>query len=214
MNNQTPGKYPGKFIVFEGVDGSGKSTQIRLLADWLESENIEVVKTFEPGHIREFQVRDILLNSEKSLDPIAELFLFLADRAQHVTSVIIPALEQGKYVLCDRYIYSTIAYQGSKGFINATRINYLNEIVTSGLKPDLVLWFDIDAQSALSRKNQLDKFEKINFLEKVRKSYNDQYSAELWNTNTIFSRIHAFDAINQIHNNIKAIIKNRIFNQI
>ena len=136
----------GIFITFEGADGCGKTTQIELIKKYLDENNIENVLTREPGGSDlGLELRKILLHYDKPVSNIAELFLYLADRAQHTEYTIKPLLDEKKVVLCDRYIDSTVAYQGyaRKGDIN--KIIKLNDLVTNSLKPDLTIVFDIDS---------------------------------------------------------------------
>src|SRR5512145_1232018 len=139
---------PGLFITFEGIEGSGKSTQISLLRDHLIRMGRDVVLTREPGGTPiGDQVRKVLLDpANKALDPTAELMLYAASRAQHLREVIRPALASGAVVLCDRFSDATLAYQGYGRGLSVPVIEELDRIVTSGLKPDLTILFDIDAR--------------------------------------------------------------------
>lgn len=165
-----------KLIVFEGTDGCGKTTQMQLCYEWMQGLGLPVVTTREPGGTELGKdLREILLN--KSPYKIAELFLYLADRAQHVQEVIMPNLIEGKYVLCDRYIDSTFAYQGYGRDIDPSLINQLNNIATDELKVGLTLWIDVDVETGLRRKairRDLDRIEKedINFHLRIQKAYN------------------------------------------
>ncbi|MDA0765585.1 MAG: dTMP kinase [Verrucomicrobia bacterium] len=143
----------GTFITIEGIEGSGKSTLIRGLAAVLESWGHEVVCTREPGATEIGRaLRSILL---KAVDPapgtLTEVFLFAADRAQHVAEVIRPALAAGKVVLCDRYTDSTLAYQGGGRGVDRGLLETMNELATSGLKPERVLLLDLDPETGLRR---------------------------------------------------------------
>lgn len=164
----------GLFITFEGVDGCGKSTQLELVAEFL-SKNYEVIKTKEPGAkgLGE-KLREILLNYDGEIAPRCESFLFLADRAQHISQIVTPAVKSGKIVLCDRHTDSTVAYQGYGRNINLDEINYLNNLATEGMKPDLTLVFDVDIKTSMERvgKNK-DRMESggIEFFERVRNGY-------------------------------------------
>ena len=165
----------GLFITFEGIDGSGKSTQIELLANYLKKRNIDFILTRDPGGTDLGNcLRDILLNYKGKIFPTCELFLYLADRAQHIEEKIIPALNSGKVVLCDRFTDSTIAYQGYARGLDTTVINELNSIVTQGLKPDITLLYDISVETSLSRvgtkKDRLES-ENADFHEQVRNGY-------------------------------------------
>ena len=168
----------GKFITFEGIDGSGKSTQLEILADGLRSRGIDVLTTREPGGTSlGYKLREVFLESEEAVTPLAELLLFAADRAQHVENLIKPALEAGRIVISDRYSDATVAYQGAgRGFSDAT-IQKVIELATGGLRPDLTLFFDIPTETALARTrgrsakgNRMDQ-ESEDFYELVRAEY-------------------------------------------
>jgi dTMP kinase len=143
----------GTFITFEGIEGSGKSTQIALLANYLTARGVRHVLTREPGGtLIGDQVRKILLDSaNRSLDPAAELLLYAASRAQHLQEVIMPALVGGVNVLCDRFSDATLAYQGYGRGLDIEMILALDRIVTAGMRPDLTLLFDIEAASGIAR---------------------------------------------------------------
>ncbi|HOV79108.1 MAG TPA: dTMP kinase [Bacillota bacterium] len=169
----------GKFIVFEGVDGSGKTTQLKLLGEELRSRGYEVLCTREPGGTRVGEsIRDILLNPAfNDLSPLAEAFLYAAARAQHVERVILPALEEGKIVLCDRFVDSSFAYQGSGRGLEIPLLKKINEPATSGLVPDLVLILDFSCGSGMDRicrsGRRIDRIEgeREDFHAKVRSGY-------------------------------------------
>lgn len=169
----------GKLIVFEGVEGCGKTTQIKLTSEWLQSIGVPVIVTREPGgtnlgiHLR----RLLLEANNNAIDPRTELLLYAADRAQHVEQELKPNLAAGKYVLCDRFIYSTIAYQGYGRNLDMNLIDQLNTIATAGLETDLVLWFDIDVETGLARKRKSPEaadrieLELIDFHHRVQQGY-------------------------------------------
>jgi dTMP kinase len=140
------------FITFEGIDGSGKSTQMRLLASHLRMLGHEVVSTREPGGTPlGTRVRNVLLDAEEQVDPLAELLLYAADRAQHVRTLVRPALESGHIVLSDRYADATVAYQGAgRGFTDEL-IAQIVALATGGLKPDLTLIFDLTVDESQRR---------------------------------------------------------------
>jgi dTMP kinase len=179
---------PGKFIVFEGGEKSGKSTQIELLQKYLESKNFQVVLTREPGSKLSTitqSIREIILNNKNTnLTARAELLLFLADRAQHVAEIIQPALEQGKIVLCDRFDGSTFAYQGAARHLDLAEIKPMNTWAKSGLEPDLVVYLDITPEQAMARSrgekhDRLDA-ENKDFHEAVRAGYLEQAKQVNW----------------------------------
>lgn len=171
----------GKFITFEGIDGSGKSTQLRMLASELRFRGFDVLTTMEPGGTPlGRRLREAFLETEENVAPLAELLLFAADRAQHVNFLIKPALKEGKIVISDRYADATFAYQGAgRGFPDKT-VNQVIKLATDGLKPHLTLFFDVSIEKALLRmnsrnedggqKNRMD-FETTEFYQRVREAY-------------------------------------------
>lgn len=170
----------GKFITFEGIDGSGKTTQLRLLSDRLASNGFTIVTTCEPGGTSlGRRLRAAFLESDEAVSPLAELLLFAADRAQHVEHLIRPSLAEGRIVLSDRYADATEAYQGGgRGFDSELVAEVIN-LATGGLKPDLTLFFDIPVETAFrrmanrraaSRANRMDG-ETSGFYTRVRKAY-------------------------------------------
>ena len=162
----------GLFITFEGEDGSGKSTQLKMTADFFQKKGYEVVSTRDPGGTPlGVKIREILLHHEGKIADKCELFLYLADRAQHVDQKIIPALNEGKVVLCDRYIDSSVAYQGYARGLDKEEIIMLNNIVTKSYLPDLNFVFDVSTDVAQTRvgttKDRLES-EAKEFHQKVR----------------------------------------------
>lgn len=149
------------FITFEGIEGTGKSTQIALLKAHLESRGCAVHTTCEPGGSRiGAELRRVLLSLEnRDLCPRAELFLYLADRAQHVAQVIRPALTAGEIVLCDRFADSTVAYQAYGRGLDAELLHGLNMLAVDGLWPDLTILLDIDPEVGLTRAVNRNKAE-------------------------------------------------------
>lgn len=143
----------GTFITFEGIEGSGKSTQITLLANYLSAHGKSVTLTREPGGTMiGDQVRRILLDpANTQLDPKSELLLYAAARAQHLAELIAPELAAGKIVLCDRFSDATLAYQGYGRGLDLTLIRTLDQVVTDGMRPDLTILLDIDVAAGLSR---------------------------------------------------------------
>lgn len=200
----------GIFITFEGADGCGKTTQIELIKKYLDLNNIDNVLTREPGGCDlGFELRKILLHYEKPVSNIAELFLYLADRAQHTEFTIKPLLAEGKIVLCDRYIDSTVAYQGYARGQDIEKIIELNNLVTKNLKPDLTIVFDIDSNLAQSRlKGEKDRLEKegLEFHKALRKGY-----LELAKSNPERIKvISSDDTIENIHKQCVELIKGYI----
>jgi dTMP kinase len=140
------------FITFEGIDGSGKTTQIQLLARYFEAKGKDVIIIREPGGtIFSEKIREILLSKENDLNSVSELFLFESARADLVEKVIIPALANGKIVLCDRFFDSTTAYQSYGRMINFADVTNCNLLATSGLKPDITLFLDVSMEISHQR---------------------------------------------------------------
>lgn len=196
----------GLFITFEGPDGCGKTTQMKLLAEYFEKKGKEVVLTREPGGkgLGE-KVREILLNYDGEVSDRCESFLFLADRAQNIDIIVNPAVKAGKIVLCDRHIDSTVAYQGYGRGLNIDRINMLNNLATNGKKPDLTLVFDVDVETSMKRVGkEKDRMESagIDFHNRVRKGYLELAKQEP-------KRIKVLDAtksIEEIHKDVINIL--------
>ncbi len=167
----------GYFITFEGADGCGKTTQTELIKKYLDNKNIENILTREPGGSElGVHLRKILLHYEKPVSNIAETFLYLADRAQHIEYKIKPALEEGKIVLCDRHTDSTLAYQGYGRNQDIETIQGLNKIAVNSILPDLTIVFDVESETAQKRltgeKDRLEA-EGIEFHKKLRAGYLD-----------------------------------------
>ena len=165
----------GLFITFEGGDGCGKTTQIKLLDEYLRNKGYKTLLTREPGSKGlGIKLREILLNYDGEVSPVCESFLFLADRAQHVDCIIKPALNNGVIVLCDRHTDSTVAYQGYGRGLDLDQIHKLNNIATSGLKPDLTIVLDVDVETSQKRVGaEKDRMESagIEFFERVRQGF-------------------------------------------
>jgi dTMP kinase len=185
MLKTAPAQFPGKFIVFEGGDGCGKTTQLRLLYDWLNQSgrlppHQAVIMTKEPGGTGLGQaLRSILLGNQEigeTLDPYAELMLYAADRAQHVETFLKPHLATGAIVLCDRYTDSTVAYQGYGRGLDLGIIQHLNQMATGGLTSDLTLCLDVEvsvSRGRLRQRGQADRMEQADpyFHEQVRRGF-------------------------------------------
>lgn len=168
------------FITFEGVEGSGKSTQLKLAAERLSARGRPVLATREPGGTRIGRIlRGALLPSaHRELDPVAEWLLFEADRRQHVVQVLRPALERGRFVLCDRFSDATEAYQLVGRRLDARLVRRVDALARDGLVPDLTLLYDLDPDAGLARANRrggrsVGRFERaeLEFHEKVRRAY-------------------------------------------
>lgn len=168
----------GLFITFEGTDGSGKTTQIRLLEDYMKEKGCEVVLSREPGGTRVSEIiRDLILNPKnKEIVPLTEMILYAASRAQHVAEVIEPAIEKGKVVICDRYVDSSYAYQGGGRGMDLKIIADINRIAINGTVPDITFFLDIDPEISIKRRinsTGADRIEqeKIDFHRRVYDGY-------------------------------------------
>lgn len=165
-------KLRGKLVTFEGTEGAGKSTLIRAIAAQLTQEGIPVISTREPGGspVAE-QIRKVIL--ENPMNPWTELFLYEAARAEHLAQTILPALQQGAIVLCDRYTDSTLAYQGTARGLPRAEIRTLNRLATRAISPHLTVWVDIDPAKGLRRAADPNRFEQegFDFQNQVRKGF-------------------------------------------
>jgi len=175
----------GLFISFEGIDGVGKSTQADLMQDYLATRNLEVLRTFEPGGTELGQeIRHLLLHRKTEVSARCEALLYAADRAHHVASKILPALQEGKVVITDRFLDSSVAYQGAGRELDLGEVRNLSLWAVGNLLPDLTVLLDLDAAEASARRNQTgtepDRLEreKISFFEAARTSYLDLAKAE------------------------------------
>lgn len=209
----------GYFIVFEGIDGCGKSTQLQQLVEWLPRTPLlqpgqAIVATREPGDTALGQaLRSLLLTqdwADQPLQPLAELLLYAADRAQHVESVLKPQLAAGSVVLCDRYVDSTVAYQGYGRGLDQTAIAQLNALATTGLRSDLTLWLDLPVAIATERRQhrgQSDRMEAagLAFQERLRHGFETIAAAEP-------DRVVRIDAVgdpDQVAARIQAVVQQR-----
>lgn len=169
------------FITFEGPDGSGKTTALEKLIEWLNSQNIHPVVTREPGSSvskENEQIRELIVNPESELTDMVEAILFSADRRLHLEKLIWPSLKENKLVLCDRYFDSTFAYQGVGRGLGIDKMIRLQDVVTEKTYPDFTFYFDLPVEESISRvnsrgdKNRLDA-EGKSFVEKVHKGYHE-----------------------------------------
>lgn len=168
----------GKFITFEGIEGCGKTTQIKLLNEHLRKKGLKTVLSREPGGTKiGDDIRKILLDpSNKMMKPLTELILYGASRAQHLEELIKPSIADGKMVLCDRYSDSTTAYQGAARRLPTEVLKKIDDIATGGFKPDLTIVLDVDPAEGLKRagrRSAPDRFEQeeMSFHERVREGY-------------------------------------------
>ncbi len=202
----------GKFIVIEGIDGCGKTTQIEEISKWLPKsglmkKNSKLVKTREPGgSLLGKKLRNLILdnNNNNKPSPLAELLLYSADRAEHVSKIISPALENEDWVISDRFSDSTLAYQGYGRNINIETIKKIESIVCQGKKPDLTIFLEISANESVLRRKHLvpDRIESegIKFLQKVNAGFQLIAKEKNWKV------ISAKQNINTISNEIKEIL--------
>ena len=205
----------GLFITFEGVEGSGKTTQIRLLAERLKKDGQEIVVSREPGGTKLGKnIRELLLDPDNiDMDNRAEILLYAADRAQHVSEKIIPALKEGKIVLADRYIDSNIAYQGYGRKLDMKMVRSINEWVIRKCWPDLTILLDIDAEKGLKRARNLSEDQKgdrleqeiITFYEDIRAGY-----LEMAHNDKRFEVLEADRSSEKVHEDIYQIVKGRL----
>jgi dTMP kinase len=174
----------GRFVVLEGGDGSGKSTQGRRLAAWLREQGVEVVETFEPGATDAgAAIRELLLHRPDPIDPVAEALLMAADRAQHVATVIRPALARGAWVLSDRFLPSSLVYQGVVRGLGVDAVAELNRMAVGDVTPDLVVLLDVaDAVAEARRGSVSDRLEAEGaaFHASVRAAYRDLAPSRDW----------------------------------
>jgi len=205
----------GKFIVFEGIDGCGKTTQIDKISKWLPDsglmkKNSKLIKTKEPGgSLLGKKLRNLILDNNKNNKPssLAELLLYSADRAEHVSKIISPALENNDWVLSDRFSDSTLAYQGYGRNINLEIIKNIESIVCQGKCPDLTIFLEISAEESVFRRKDLipDRMESegIKFLQKVNEGFKLIAKEKNWKV------ISANQNINAISKEIKeTLLKN------
>lgn len=200
----------GLFIVLEGPDGSGKSTMAKMIAQYYQDAGREIVFTREPGGTKiSEQIRNIILdNNNTEMSYMTEALLYAASRAQLVSEFIKPNLEKGKIVISERYVYSSIVYQGIARNLGIQNVKEINDFAIDGLEPDLVLFFDIDPEKALNRKlskGNSDRLEneKINFHKKVYEGYKE--------ISKVYDEITLIDAdksVDELFSDIKNIISN------
>ena len=205
----------GLFIVFEGPDGSGKTTIIKLVEEYLNKKNINFISTREPGGISiSEQIREVILNKDNTeMDGRTEALLYAASRRQHLIEKVIPALKDGKIVLCDRFVLSSLAYQGYARELGIDEVMNINEFAIEGYMPDKNILFDIEPELGLNRIqknnereiNRLD-LEALEFHEKVRKGYlilADKFGEKV-------EKIDASKSVDNVKNDAIAIIENLI----
>ncbi|MDU4334301.1 MAG: dTMP kinase [Finegoldia magna] len=199
------------FITFEGPDGSGKSTIIQKVYDYLIENNYDVIKTREPGGspIAE-KIRNLILDTENTeMGYRTEALLYAASRAQHVEETILPALNESKIVLCDRFLISSLAYQGVGRDLGIENVRKINEFAINGVFPDFVLFFDVDPITTLKRKSSLDTADRLekegnNFHERVYNGYK-----EILNSEKNIEIIDATQSVEDVFNQCIKVLKRR-----
>jgi len=199
------------FITFEGPDGSGKSTIIQKVYDYLIENNYDVIKTREPGGspIAE-KIRNLILDTENTeMGYRTEALLYAASRAQHVEETILPALNENKIVLCDRFLISSLAYQGVGRNLGIENVRKINEFAINGVFPDFVLFFDVDPITTLKRKSSLDTADRLekegnNFHERVYNGYK-----EILNSEKNIEIIDATQSVEDVFNQCIKVLKRR-----
>lgn len=202
----------GTFIVFEGGEGSGKTTILEKIYEELNDRGINCIKTREPGGIKISEdIRGIILDRENTeMDGRTEALLYAAARRQHLIEKVIKALDQGKVVLCDRFVYSSLAYQGHARGLGIDEVLEINKFAIKDCMPDLTILFDITPEVGLNRisknssreVNRLD-LENIDFHNKVREGYEIVYNA---NKNTNIVKVDAEKSINEVFDEVLNII--------
>ncbi|WP_293978868.1 dTMP kinase [uncultured Clostridium sp.] len=205
----------GLFIVFEGGEGTGKTTAIESIYDWVIEKGLKCIKTREPGGIKiAEEIRQVILNKENTkMDGRTEALLYAAARRQHLVEKVIPALEDGYIVLCDRFIDSSLAYQGYARGLGIEEVMSINKFAIGDYMPDLSILFDLDPKIGLERismsgereVNRLD-LEKIEFHEKVREGYNKVYN----DNKERITKINADQSKENIVNELKKILNNKL----
>lgn len=203
----------GKFITIEGIEGVGKTTNISFVRQWLKQQNIPHIATREPGGTPLAEdIRELLLAPrEEQVGEDTELLLMFAARAQHLAAVIIPALEQGNWVLCDRFTDATYAYQGGGRGIAMDKIARLEALVQGELRPDLTMVLDVPVELGLSRalgRSAPDRFEqeKTDFFEKVRACYLERAASNPEQ----YRVIDASQPLDQVQQDLLAVLNNSV----
>ncbi len=202
----------GLFITFEGVEGAGKSTQIELLRTALEEQGLRVLVTREPGGEPVAEaIRNVLLHTEEHVEPLTELLLFLAARAQITERVIRPALRAGTIVLCDRYLDSTTVYQGHARGLDLEMVRLLNRVATGGQLPDLTIVLDLDERVGIARQASRNRMERedLAFHRAVRQGY----LAEAAREPERFHVVNAEQSVQCVHAEVLAIVRKALGNR-
>jgi len=204
----------GLFITLEGPDGSGKSTIVKLLSEYFNEKGFEVVLTREPGgtQIGE-KIRDIVLDNKNiEMSSTTEALLYAASRAQHIQEKILPSLEDGKIIICERFVHSSLVYQGIGRALGVNKIKEINNFAIQGVEPDVTLFFDIDPERALKRKTKKGEGDRLE-MEDVS-FHRDVYEGYLKICKMYPEEIKVIDAgknikevFNQVRNIIDSLLK-------
>ena len=209
----------GLFIVFEGGEGTGKTTAIDVIYSWIMENNCKCIKTREPGGIKiSEQIRQVILNTEnKTMDARTEALLYAAARRQHLVEKVMPALDEGVIVLCDRFIYSSLAYQGYARNLGIEEVMSINKFAVGEYMPDISILFDLDPKIGLERINSNEQrevnrldLEKLDFHERVRSGYDIIYQAN----KDVIIKIDAEQSKENVINEIKNILKPKIWTDV
>jgi dTMP kinase len=196
-----------RFVVLEGGDATGKSTQVHLLAARLREAGHDVVETFEPGatHLGA-RLRTLLLDEDGPIDPIAEALLMAADRAEHVAGVVRPAMQRGAWVVSDRFEPSSLAYQGVGRGLGVAEVGQLNELATAGIVPDLVVVLDLAPEVARERLGRRDRMEGEGdaFALAVHEAYRDLARSRGW------ALVDAAGDVDTVADAIWAVVEERL----
>ncbi len=203
----------GLFITLEGSDGCGKSTITRLLTKYLKGEGYSIVTTREPGGTKISEIiRDIILDSKNTkMSAITESLLYAASRAQHVEEIIIPALKEGKIIICERFIDSSLVYQGIGRKLGINKIKEINDFATQNIEPDLTLFFDISPEQAINRRKH--RREKDRLERESVKFHKDVYEGYLKIIDMYPERIKTIDATDNLDgtfNQVKRLVNDKL----
>lgn len=211
----------GLFVAFEGGEGTGKTTAIDAIYDWIKEQGIECIKTREPGGIKiAEEIRQVILDKDNTaMDGKTEALLYAAARRQHLVEKVVPALERGAVILCDRFLDSSLAYQGYARGLGIDEVMAINKFAIDGYMPDISILFDLDPKVGLERissndereVNRLD-LEKLDFHERVREGYNTVYDANKDRIVKIDAEKSRTEVQSDIKNILEPIIKEKYNN--
>ncbi len=203
----------GLFITLEGPDGCGKSTITKLLTKYLKEEGHSIVTTREPGGTRISEIiRDIILdNRNTKMSSITEALLYAASRAQHVEEIIIPALKEGKIIICERFVDSSLVYQGIGRNLGINKIKEINDFATQSIQPDLTLFFDISPEQAMNRRSRRRKKDRLE--RESIKFHKEVYQGYLKIMDMYPERVRTIDATNSLEatfDQVKRIVNDKL----